>query len=86
MNPGPKVYCQRCGASHPADAPHDVNSPFYQVWFMGRFGRVPLLADAMEHCDPLTQELARVVHAAYGRDPDQPADIYWKPRHYPLRP
>ena len=55
--PPPKDACQTCAVKHPAEAPHNQQSLYYQYWFYGKHGRWPTWADAMEHCTPEVQQL-----------------------------
>ena len=55
----PATACQVCGhdPAHPPEAPHNVQSLYYQYAFYGEHGRWPTWKDAMAHCDPETQRL-----------------------------
>lgn len=47
--PGPGV-CQVCAKNHPAGAPHNRDSIYYQYYFALRHNRWPSWRDAMAHC------------------------------------
>lgn len=49
--PPPPGVCQVCAYDHPAEQPHNLQKPYYQVSFHLKHGRFPTWADAMAHCD-----------------------------------
>ena len=48
--------CKQCAVDHPADAPHDKDSMYYQYRFHGEHGRFPTWEDALAHCDDEIKE------------------------------
>lgn len=50
--PPAKGTCPECGVAHPAGAPHNRDSLYYQYKFMQQHDRWPTWADAMAHCSP----------------------------------
>lgn len=54
--PPPAGTCQECGRAHPAEAPHDAQSMYYQYAFYGQHDRWPTWADAMAHCPPFIRD------------------------------
>ena len=51
--------CQECAVEHEPTAPHDRDSLYYQMQFHARHGRWPTWTDAMNHCSPELQTIAR---------------------------
>jgi hypothetical protein len=75
--------CQFCAVAHAADQPHNQQSLFYQVQFLGRFGRSPTWADAVAHCDEPTRAAWReqlVLRGAWSEPPASEEPIEQKPR------
>ena len=48
--------CPLCARKHPANAPHDRDSLYYQMTFYQKNGRFPTWADAMRHCKEPVRE------------------------------
>lgn len=45
--PPAKGLCQECGAAHPADTPHNLDSLYYGIAFKAKHGRAATWTDAL---------------------------------------
>ena len=59
-------HCPECAVKHPPEAPHDVQSLYYQYSFKERHGRWPTWADALAHCDEAVRKQWIEQLATYG--------------------
>ena len=55
--PPKKDTCPVCATKHEPDQPHNGDSMYYLYRFYGIHGRWPTWADAIAHCDAITQGL-----------------------------
>ncbi len=53
--------CLACFTKHAADEPHNAQSISYMFRFNAAHGRSPTWADAIAHCDAMTQRQCRQV-------------------------
>ncbi len=53
--PPAKGVCQVCAVKHEIRDPHNQQSLYYQMWFNAKYDRWPTWADAVAHCDLVTQ-------------------------------
>ena len=64
--PCAKNVCPACAVDHPPEHPHNMQSLYYQYWFLQRFGRWPTWADAIAHCSEEGNVATRVLLNAVG--------------------
>ncbi len=53
--------CPKCATAHAATDPHNAASLYYLYRFKAAHGRWPTWADALAHCDQVTQDKWEVV-------------------------